>query len=35
MSRLARSAAAELVLALAVLAATAALSATDAPGLGH
>jgi putative copper export protein len=35
MFRLARSAAAELVLALVVLAATAALSATDAPGLGH
>jgi copper transport protein len=35
MLRLARSAAAELVLALAVLAATAALSAADAPGLGH
>jgi putative copper export protein len=32
---LARSAAAEIALALAVLAATAVLSATDAPGLGH
>jgi copper transport protein len=35
MLRLARSAAAEIALALAVLVATAVLSGTDAPGLGH